>query len=57
MKRDQYLTNPDSIGSMYEARHDDEYLRKRLFGLMNNFVPEGWTKRDGTKMPPKQSRH
>jgi hypothetical protein len=55
MKRDQYLTNPDSIGSMYEARHDDEYLRKRLFGLMNNFVPEGWIKRDGTKMPASEA--
>jgi len=51
-KRDDYLKNPDSIGSLFDARHDDEDARKRLFGFVNHYEPKGWTKRDGTQMPP-----
>jgi hypothetical protein len=52
MKREEYMKEPDTIGSMYEARHDDEYLRKRLFGLMQNFEAKGWTNRFNKQMPP-----
>lgn len=52
MKRDEYLKSPDTIGSLYDARHDDEEARKRLFGFAHNFEPKGWQKRDGTQMPP-----
>lgn len=55
-KRDEYLKNPDTIGSLYEARHGDDEesnaLRQRLWGFLNHFEPKGWEKRDGTKMPP-----
>lgn len=54
-KRDAYLKNPDTIGSLFEARHEDEDARKRLFGFAHNFEPKGWTKRDGTEMPPNKS--
>lgn len=42
VKRDEYLKEPDTIGSLFESRHDDEYARKRLFGFALNFKPEGW---------------
>jgi hypothetical protein len=56
MKRDEYLKAPDTIGSLFEARHgnDDEAqaARQRLFGFLNSYEPKGWVKRDGTQMPP-----
>lgn len=54
-KRDEYLKHPDTIGSLYEARHDDDEARKRLWGFLNHYEPKGWTKRDGTQMPPSKS--
>lgn len=61
MKRDDYLKNPDTIGSLYDLRHgsDDEAAaaRQRLWGFTTNFEPKGWTKRDGTTMPASQSDH
>ena len=55
-KRDDYLRAPDTIGSLFEARHgtDDtaQEARQRLWGFLNHFEPKGWTKRDGTEMPP-----
>lgn len=54
-KRDAYLKHPDTIGSLYEARHDNEEARKRLWGFLNNYEPKGWTKTDGTQMPPNKS--
>lgn len=54
-KRDAYLKHPDTIGSLYEARHDDEEARKRLWGFLNNYEPKGWKKRDGTEMPPSKT--
>ena len=56
-KRDDYLKNPDTIGSLYDARHDDEDARKRLWGMVNHYEPKGWTKRDGTEMPASKSDH
>lgn len=59
MKRDAYLKNPDTIGSLFEQRHGhtDEAAeaRQRLFGFVHHFEPSGWTKRDGTKMPPSET--
>lgn len=59
MRRDEYLRNPDTIGSLYVARHGDDdesqVARQRLWGFVNNYEPKGWTKRDGTEMPPSQS--
>lgn len=51
-KREEYMKNPETIGQLYELRHDDEEARNRLFGFVNHYEPKGWTKRDGTKMPP-----
>lgn len=55
-KRDDYIKAPDTIGSLYEARHgtdaDAQEARQRLFGFVTKFEPKGWTKRDGTEMPP-----
>ena len=56
-KRDDYLKNPDTIGSLYDARHDDEDARKRLWGFVEHFEPKGWTNRDGTEMPPSKADH
>lgn len=39
-KRDEYLKNPDSIESLYEARHDDEDARKRLWGFVQHYEPK-----------------
>lgn len=55
-KRDDYLHSPDTIGSLYEARHGDDedaqMARQRLWGFVNHFEVKGWTKKDGTQMPP-----
>jgi len=56
MKRDVYLKNPDTIGSLYEARHgnDDEsaVCRQRLWGFCHGFEAKGWTNAQGQVMPP-----
>ena len=54
-KRAEYLKNPDTIGSLYDARHDDEDARKRLWGFATNYEPKGWTKDNGQQMPPNAS--
>lgn len=59
MKRDEYLKSPDTIGSLYEARHgqnaDSQELRQRLWGFVTHYEPKGWTKKDGTQMPASES--
>lgn len=56
MKRADYLKNPDTIGSLYDLRHGDDdesaAARQRLWGFVNHYEPKGWTKNDGTEMPP-----
>jgi len=56
MKRDVYLKNPDTIGSLYDARHgnDDEsaVCRQRLWGFCHGFEAKGWTNAQGQVMPP-----
>lgn len=58
-KRDEYLQNPDTIGSLFDARHDSsdegQAARQRLWGFVTNYEPRGWQKRDGTQMPPSES--
>lgn len=48
-KRDQYLANPDTVGSLYDCRHDeDETARKRLFGFIEHFeVTTNWVGSNG----------
>lgn len=44
MKRDEYIKHPDTIGSLYEARHGDDEesqaKRQRLWGFLNHFEPK-----------------
>lgn len=58
MKRADYIQNPDSLGSLFDLRHgnDEEaqYARQRLWGLVNHYEAKGWTKKDGTVIPPSQ---
>ena len=52
-KRDAYLKNPDTIGSLYHAmKNGDGDSQSRLFGFAKFYEPKPWTKRDGTEMPP-----
>lgn len=57
--RDEYLQAPDTIGSLYEARHGTDDLaqeaRQRLWGFVEKYEPKPWTKRDGTQMPPSET--
>lgn len=61
MKKAEYIKHPDTIGSLYEARHgnDDESneMRQRLWGFVTHFEPKPWTKRDGTVVPASDSDH
>ena len=53
MKRDEYIKNPDTIGSLYRALkedHDGE-IAKRLFGLANRWKAEQRVYRDKTYPP------
>jgi len=54
-KREDYMKNPETIGQLYDARHDDDEARKRLWGFLNHYEPKGWVKKDGTKMPPSEN--
>lgn len=58
-KRDEYMKHPDTIGTLFDARHgeDDESAaaRQRLFGFVHNYEPKGWQKSDGTQMSPSES--
>ncbi len=46
-RRDDYLKQPDTVGSLYEDRHDPETAR-RLFGFISHFQPsKTWTGGDG----------
>ncbi len=46
MKRDFYMQNPDTIRSLYAARHgkdeDSNIKRQRLWGFVNHYQPEGF---------------
>ena len=49
------MGNEDTIGGLYEARHDDEEARRRLWGFCTNYEPKGWTGRDGKERPPSKT--
>lgn len=55
-KRDEYLKHPETIGQLYEMRHgqdeESQAARQRLWGFITHYEPKGWTKHDGTEMPP-----
>lgn len=56
MTRADYLTNPDTIGSLYHAaKNGDDDARRRLWGFVSHYEPKGWKKKDGTPMPPNKS--
>lgn len=40
IKKDEYLRNPDTIGSLYDVIHDDEEARKRLWWLAKQWNPQ-----------------
>lgn len=59
MKRDTYLKHPQTIGELFDMRHgqdeESQAARQRLWGFVNHFEAKGWTKRDGTPMPPSKA--
>lgn len=46
MKRDEYLQNPDTLGSLFDARHkedeESQYMRQRLWGLEKGAKEANW---------------
>lgn len=44
---------PETIGKLYADRHTTE-TANRLFGFIEHFAANGWTKDDGTKVAPSQ---
>lgn len=55
-KRADYITKPDTIGSLYHAmKNGDTDAQHRLWGFAKNFEPKGWEKRTGEKMPPSET--
>lgn len=51
-KRDEYMKDPDTIKSLYDAmKAGDAEAGRRLWGFVHHFEPKGWVKNDGTKMP------
>jgi len=58
-RKDDYLQDPDTIGSLYDLRHeqtaDGQDARQRLWGFVTNFEPKPWTKRNGDVVPPSES--
>jgi hypothetical protein len=55
MKRAEYMTNPDTIQSLYSAmKAGDADAQKRLWGMAKSYNPEPWVGNDGKKHPPSQ---
>jgi hypothetical protein len=53
MKRTEYMVQPDTIGSLYDAmKAGDEAAQKRLFGMAHGWQPQPWVNNQGHKMPP-----
>lgn len=55
MKRAEYVNNPDTIRSLYEAtKGGDQKARQRLFGLAKEWSPQPWVDQNGnTRQPSK----
>lgn len=55
-KRADYMTNPDTIGSLYSAvKAGDGQARARLFGLAGEWNPQDWVDSNGVKHPPSEN--
>lgn len=55
MKRQDYLSNPDTIGSLYNSmKAGDEDAQKRLWGVARGWKPEPYVNADGKKFPISQ---
>lgn len=58
-RRDDYLKQPDTIGSLFDLRHgsDDEAqaARQRLWGFVEHYEAKGWTGHDGKERPASAS--
>ena len=56
MTRADYLKAPDTIGSLFAARHgtdeESQAMRQRLWGFVNHYEAKPWTGRDGKEKPP-----
>lgn len=53
--RSEYIKDPDTVGDLYEDRHNPDTGR-RLFGFINHFeVKTTWTGDDGKERPNSQS--
>lgn len=56
MKRDQYMKAPQTVGWMYDNRHDSE-VNRRLFGFVMNFtVNKTWVNGAGQTVMRDQTR-
>lgn len=56
MKRDDYMKQPETVGSMYDNRHD-EATAKRLFGFMGHFeVKSTFQGQDGKERQRSESQ-
>jgi hypothetical protein len=56
MKRDDYLKQPDTIGSLYDAVHDDEEARSRLWWLVEKWQPTtSYTNKEGKEVNRRES--
>jgi hypothetical protein len=55
-KRDEYMKNPDTIGSLYDAAHGngDQDAAKRLFGTAHHWKPEARTYKGKTYQPTEE---
>lgn len=52
-RRDEYLKNPDTIGSLYRAMKDgDAEAGKRLWGMAKGWTPEPWVNPTTGKKSP-----
>lgn len=55
-KRDEYLKNPDTIKSMFQAlKGGDSDSGHRLWGFVRNYEPKPWQGRDGAMRQPNAS--
>lgn len=56
MKKADYMKNPDTIGSLFRARHSNREAMRRLMGFVGHYVPEGWTNpRTNVRTPPSEA--
>jgi hypothetical protein len=56
VKKADYMKNPDTIGSLFRARHSNREAMRRLMGFVGHYVPEGWTNpRTNVRTPPSEA--